>query len=197
MAVPHHALAAAVLLAGGSVALAADPPDSGRALVETCLGCHGISGYMNAYPNYHVPKLGGQKAAYIVAALGAYRANLRPHGTMHAQAATLGDEDMQQIAAWFEAVGTVAPAAAEGTAPEQAATCVACHGETGVAPSPDFPTLAGQHADYLARSLRQYKSAERQNPIMAGFAAQLSDADIEELAAWYAGQDGLATPSLD
>ena len=197
LAASRHALAAAALLAAGGPALAADPSQEARALVETCLGCHGIAGYMNAYPNYHVPKLGGQKAAYIVAALQAYRAELRPHGTMHAQAATLSDEDMRRIAAWFEAAGNVEPGAAGGDAPTQAATCVACHGETGVAPSPDFPTLAGQYADYLARSLRQYKSAERQNPIMAGFAAQLSDEDIERLAAWYGGQNGLVTPALD
>lgn len=197
LAALRHALAAVALLAAGGAAQAADPPQDGRVLVETCLGCHGISGYMNAYPNYHVPKLGGQKAAYIVAALQAYRAELRPHGTMHAQAATLSDEDMRQIADWLEAAGTVEPGAAGGSAPAQAATCVACHGETGVAPSPDFPTLAGQYADYLARSLRQYKSAERQNPIMAGFAAQLSDEDIERLAAWYGGQNGLVTPALD
>ncbi|MBA3562463.1 MAG: cytochrome c4 [Gammaproteobacteria bacterium] len=195
-AASRRVLAAAALLAASGASWAQGDPADGRILAETCLGCHGIQGYMNAYPNYHVPKLGGQKADYIVAALNAYKAEQRPHATMHSQAATLSDEDMQAIAAYFESTATVAPATADRL-PQQAAACVACHGETGVAPSPAFPTLAGQYADYLARTLREYKSGERQNAIMAGFAAQLGDEEIEELAAWYAGQDGLVTPGLD
>ena len=74
---------------------------------------------------------------------------------------------------------------------EKSATCVACHGEWGVSASGQFPTLAGQHADYLAQSLKAYKSGKRTNPIMAGFATALSDEDIADLAAFYAAQKGL------
>ena len=67
--------------------------------------------------------------------------------------------------------------------------CVTCHGEQGNKPSaPDQPVLAGQHQDYLERALTDYKSGRRTNPIMKGFAAQLSSKDIEDLAAWFAGQ---------
>jgi len=81
--------------------LASDRP----AAVETCLGCHGIKGYKNAYPTFPVPKLGGQSAQYIVDALRAYAEGARPHSTMHANAVTLSEEQKQAIAAWFEAQG--------------------------------------------------------------------------------------------
>ncbi len=70
-----------------------------------------------------------------------------------------------------------------------AQVCAACHGPEGNKPSaPDQPILAGQHYDYLVRSLTDYKIGRRNNPIMKGFAAQLSRQDIEDLAAWFSGQ---------
>ena len=70
-----------------------------------------------------------------------------------------------------------------------AKACVTCHGPTGAKPStPDQPILAGQHYDYLVQALVDYKNGRRTNPIMKGFAAQLSRKDIEDLAAWFASQ---------
>jgi cytochrome c553 len=70
-----------------------------------------------------------------------------------------------------------------------AQVCVACHGADGAKPStPDQPILAGQHYDYLVRALTDYKTGARTNPIMKGFAAQLSKQDIEDLAAWFSQQ---------
>jgi len=69
-----------------------------------------------------------------------------------------------------------------------AEVCAACHGADGNSAAPDFPKLAGQHRDYLAKALRDYKSGQRKNPIMAGFAATLTTDDIENLAAYYAAQ---------
>ena len=67
--------------------------------------------------------------------------------------------------------------------------CAACHGPEGNKPSaPDQPILAGQHYDYLVRALTDYKIGRRTNPIMKGFAAQLSRQDIEDLAAWFSSQ---------
>ncbi|MFP5507248.1 MAG: c-type cytochrome [Gammaproteobacteria bacterium] len=86
-------------------------------------------------------------------------------------------------------------AAADITAgKEKSATCVACHGADGNSTDPQYPRLAGQHASYLERALLDYRSGARKNPIMAGFAAGLSDADIADLAAYYASQSGLITP---
>jgi cytochrome c553 len=77
---------------------------------------------------------------------------------------------------------------------EKSATCVACHNADGNSTDPQYPRLAGQHASYLERALMDYRSGARKNPIMAGFAAGLSDADIADLAAYFAGQAGLVTP---
>ena len=77
--------------------------DAARGKVKsiTCMGCHGIPGYHNAYPNYPVPRVGGQHPEYIVIALRAYKSGLRGHKTMQAQAASLSEQDMQDIAAYF------------------------------------------------------------------------------------------------
>jgi len=70
--------------------------------------------------------------------------------------------------------------------------CVACHGEDGNSPTSAFPKIAGQHEDYLLHALHSYKNGERKNPIMAGIVAALSSGDMKALAAFYAGQKGLA-----
>jgi cytochrome c553 len=69
-----------------------------------------------------------------------------------------------------------------------ASVCAACHGADGNSPAPDFPKLAGQHPDYLAKALRDYQSGRRKNAIMAGFAASLTPADIDNLSAYFAEQ---------
>jgi cytochrome c553 len=80
---------------------AAGDPEAGKLKAFTCLGCHAVPGYANVYPSYEVPKLGGQHAQYLVAALQAYRNGQRAHETMQAQAASLSDQDMEDIAAFF------------------------------------------------------------------------------------------------
>jgi cytochrome c553 len=74
---------------------------------------------------------------------------------------------------------------------EKSKPCAACHGPDGNSQSPEFPRLAGQHADYLARALADYKSGARKNPIMAPQAANLSKRDIEDLAGYFSQQHGL------
>jgi len=74
---------------------------------------------------------------------------------------------------------------------EKSAACAACHGADGNSPMPLFPKLSGQHADYLLHSLKAYKSGSRKDPIMAGQVANLSQEDMENLAAYYASQQGL------
>jgi cytochrome c553 len=75
----------------------------------------------------------------------------------------------------------------------KATPCFACHGQDGKGIAPIYPVLAGQHPDYLAHALSQYRSGERKNAIMAGFAGQLSDDDIADLAAWFGSLEGLIT----
>jgi len=69
-----------------------------------------------------------------------------------------------------------------------AEVCAACHGADGNSPSPDFPKLAGQHREYLAKALSDYKSGLRKNAIMAGFASPLTKEDIDNLSAYFAAQ---------
>jgi cytochrome c553 len=73
----------------------------------------------------------------------------------------------------------------------KAEPCKACHGATGISISPDFPNLAGQHADYIAATLRHYQDGKRTNAVMKGMAANLSKKDILDLAAWFSSQQGL------
>jgi cytochrome c553 len=162
--------------------------ERGKAISYTCLGCHGVPGYKNAYPNYSVPKLEGQHAEYLVIALQAYRAGERSHFTMHSQASTLTDQDMQDIAAYFSGTPLKPGATPVGKAPESAQICVACHGQDGVGITPQYPSLSGQHEDYIERALHDYKRGGRKNPIMGTFAGQVKDADVKVLAKYYAQQ---------
>lgn len=90
---------------GGVIGAAwAGDPATGREKAETCLGCHGVPHYVNTYPTYHVPKIGGQHEQYLIAALQAYRDKQRSHDTMHANASSLSDEDIADIAAYLSSL---------------------------------------------------------------------------------------------
>jgi cytochrome c553 len=183
---------AALTLSLSVVAHAAGDPGQGEKKFYTCYGCHGVVNYKNAYPDYSVPKLRHQNGAYLIAALQEYRDGTRPHATMHAQAASLSDQDIEDIAAYLQGAEAVKPgAAAAGKAPKQVAACVACHGENGLgveAPlNPKPPVLAGQHVDYLEQALTAYRNGRRKNVVMDGMAQLLtSDEDVKIAAAYFA-----------
>jgi cytochrome c553 len=186
----------AALAAPSAFAQSEGNAERGAKLAYTCLGCHGIPNYRNAYPTYSVPKLRGQHPEYLVIALQAYRSGERSHATMHANAANWTDTQLADMAAFLAGppVQPVSSSKPVGKAPEAAQTCVACHGSDGVGITPQYPTLAGQHPDYLVRALTDYKRGGRKNAIMSGFASQLSDADIKAIAAYYSAQrPGLET----
>jgi cytochrome c553 len=194
--------AAALLFMLPTLALAAGDAEAGRVKANTCMGCHGIPNYNNVYPTYRVPKLGGQSEGLIVAALKAYKSGERPHKTMHAQAASLSDQDMADIAAYLahaaENTEGQLPGSGANSSLDKAAPCFACHGPNGSKPiTPDYPVLAGQYANYLEHALHEYKSSLRKNPVMGGQAAQLSDEDIKALAQYFSAQQTpLYTPSV-
>ena len=81
-----------------------DSIQNGYELTYTCQGCHGIEGYKNAYPNYHVPKLAGQSADYLANALTAYQNGSRQHPTMRAQSQSFSDQDIADIAAFLSSL---------------------------------------------------------------------------------------------
>ncbi|MBB5876206.1 Cytochrome subunit of sulfide dehydrogenase [Xanthomonas sacchari] len=74
---------------------------NGRVLTYTCQGCHGVTGYKNAYPSYRIPKIGGQSAQYLTQALTEYRLGKRKHPTMQAQAESFSDQEIADIAAFL------------------------------------------------------------------------------------------------
>jgi cytochrome c553 len=172
--------------------------ERGAVLAQTCTGCHGIPSYFNANPAYHVPKLGGQSADYLEVALQGYRRGTRGHETMQAQASSLSDQDIADVAAYFESFEGE-PEVGRTRASEErieagrtkAATCVACHGAEGVAAAPQWPHLAGQHETYLLEALAQYKDGGRVDLVMNPLIAPLDDESIEELAAFFASRPHL------
>jgi cytochrome c553 len=187
------ALITTVVLGAGGAAGAAGDPGRGKELSYTCLGCHGIENYKNVYPTYSVPELVGQHPEYLIAALKEYRAGERSHATMHQQAASLSDQDILDIAVYFAGPVLKPGTTTVGTPPPKVAQlCVACHGKDGVGIMGDYPTLAGQHADYLARALQEYKKGDRKNAVMPTFMTGVTDAEVEEIAEYYSEQ----TPAL-
>ena len=170
----------------------------GVVLAETCNGCHGVPGSHNAYPSYHVPKLGGQNADYIEVALQGYRRGTRGHETMQAQAATLSDQDIADVSAYFASFeGEAEVGRTSGTALQveegrrKATACVQCHGQEGIAAAAQWPNLAGQHQSYLLEALAQYKNGTRADLLMGPLMAPLDETTIEELAAFFAAQPHL------
>lgn len=165
-----------------------------------CIGCHGIIGYQASFPEIHkVPKISGQGAKYIASALNAYKKGDRKHPTMRGIAASLTDQDIADLAAYYSTSGVVegtaalaAAPAATGKAAELVAkgNCTSCHGASFSAPiDPSYPRIAGQHGDYLFVALKSYKAegnaqVGRGNAIMGGVAKQFSNAELKELATY-------------
>lgn len=175
---------------------------AGEKKVAMCIGCHGIAGYQASFPEIHkVPMISGQGAKYIMAALTAYQKGERRHPTMRGIAEGLSEQDIADVAVYYEAHGrteakTELPKAAEGSAKMTALLakggCVACHGDNFNKPlDPSYPKIAGQHGDYLFVALKSYKAEKaalvgRSNGVMAGIAGQFSNAELKELASYVA-----------
>ena len=137
------------------------------------------------------PKLQGQRPQYLLAALKAYKSGERSHGTMHAQAASMSEQDMADVAAYLAGPSVLTESKNDVPAdrrPKASEVCLACHGTNGVGITADYPTLSGQHRDYMVRALIDYQKGGRKNAVMAGMAANLSREDIEQLAEYYSGQ---------
>ena len=101
---PARFLAALALAAAAFPACAAGDAAAGKTKVYQCQGCHGIADWKTDFPEvYRVPKLGGQKAEYLVAAMKAYKKGERDFATMRAMVADLSDKDMEDIAAYYAA----------------------------------------------------------------------------------------------
>ena len=170
-------------------------PQRGQVLAYTCLGCHGIQGYRNAYPNYAVPRLRGQNEQYLISALHEYKSGQRDYPTMRMQAMSLSDQDILDIAAYFSGKPLVAASTApKRPVPAAAAVCASCHGSEGIAVAPIYPDLAGQHASYVTRAIQEYHNKDRQNPIMDSMAASLTRPQIAAIVDYFSSlRPGLRT----
>ena len=179
---------------------------AGEKKIAMCIGCHGIQGYQASFPEiYKVPKISGQGAKYIVSALSAYKKGDRKHPTMRGVTDNLSDQDMADLAAYYESHGKVDGAmvsvkATEGSAKAaelvKKGACVSCHGDNFSKPiDPSYPKIAGQHGDYLFVALKSYKTDNnpkvgRANGIMGGVVKQFSNAELKELAGYVSALPG-------
>ena len=176
--------------------------DAGKAKSITCAACHGAEGN-SANPLW--PNLAGQHAKYIVNQLGAFKEGKRVNALMSSQAMLLSEDDMANLAVYYEGLERATQAVADpdlvdkgealyraGNAETGVAACIACHGPKGVGnAAAQYPSLSGQHAAYTEKTLKDYRSGERKsvagNNAMNEIAAKLTDDEIKALASYVQG----------
>jgi cytochrome c553 len=176
--------------------------EAGRAKSATCAACHGADGN-SVTPDW--PMLAGQHSSYIVRQLRAFKNGERTDVTMKPFADMLSEQDMLDVAAYFEAQ-TPTPKGADpslvglgqqiyrgGVAGRGVAACIACHGPEGNGnPLASYPRIGGQHAAYTTKQLNAYRAGDRRsdvdlNQMMRNVAGQLFDDEIRALASYMQG----------
>lgn len=176
--------------------------ETGKSRSVTCAACHGAAG-ISANPLW--PNIAGQSAAYLVAQLKAFKEGARNNPLMNSQAMMLSDQDMADLAVYFESLPGPAQAVADpdliskgealyrgGEVSKEVAACIACHGPGGAGnPAAKYPAIKGQHAAYTAKQLRDYASGERvsdgKTRVMRDIAGKLSEDEIVALASYVQG----------
>ena len=171
------------------VAFAAAEPGAASRRIASCDGCHGARGVSG---NDLWPSLAGQHAAYLTRILGAYKSGDQRDVLMTPIVKDLSDAEVRDLAMHYARLACAAPAKAKvGDAvagKSLAKNCAACHGETGIAPNPAWPSLAAQKPGYIVHALKAFRAGLRTDPMMAGVARGLSDTDMVNLAAFYSEQ---------
>jgi len=173
--------------------------------VAACATCHGARGEGDAASGY--PRIAGQSQAYLGTQLGAYANGARVNPVMQPIARAMSAEQIRDVSAWYASLAAGSPAAA--ARPSDAAmargrllsevgdpslgvqACANCHGPGGAGKQPDYPYLAGQHANYLTASMAAWKSGARKTDgsgQMPHIARALPEADVAALSAWFAAQ---------
>lgn len=181
---------------------------AGAGKIASCIGCHGIKGYQASFPEiYRVPMISGQNGKYIAASLAAYKKGDRRHPTMRAIAGSLSEQDMADLAAFYESHGASGPVKTVSDTPAEAPSaevgalltkgaCVSCHGANFNKPiDPAYPKLAGQPADYLYAALKAYQiegnpNVGRANAIMAAQVKQFKLAELKAIAGYLSKLPG-------
>lgn len=165
---------------------AGDQAAGKAAAAAACAACHGDQGVSG---NPATPSLAGQDAEYLAAALRAYKDGSRKDDSMNGPAAALDDKAMKNIAAYYAAqqpqpLNVRRPL----TVAEWTERCDRCHGVNGNSTDPLMPRLSAQRADWLEQVLQAYRTGARKSTAMAAMSANMSEADVRELAAHYARQ---------
>lgn len=189
-------------LSAQAESLVAGSAEAGKAKSITCTACHGSAGN-SVNPLW--PNIAGQGAPYLLAQMQAFKEGTRNDPLMTSQAMMLSEQDMADLAVYFESLPAAAQAVADpslvdkaealyrgGDVSDQISACIACHGPTGRGnPAANYPALAGQHSAYSAKQLRDYASGARESDgktrMMRDIAANLSEDDIVALASYIQG----------
>jgi len=207
VAIVAHAPEAAAQAGGATVekgedmrAVYAGPDDiaEGKAVADgACARCHGARG-MSSTPG--LPHIAGQRAAYLYVEMLAYRSGARTNEAMTAAVKFLSDDALVKVAAYYASLEPAQPVAVRAArgAPSKsdpvqagkaaAAACEGCHGGKGVTSIPGMPNLVGLDPKYLVVAMKAYKSGDRKEDMMKSAVAALGDADMENVALYYALQ---------
>jgi len=157
---------------------------AGEQKAATCIACHGPNGKSS---NAQWPNLAAQQSSYIVNQLNAFKTGTRNNPMMQSMAANLSDDDINNLAAYYSSQ----PPVSAGGDPNlvkagqtKASMCLGCHGSSAEG-NGQFPRLAGQHPDYLAKQLSNFKEGVRKSGHMQAIAGTLSEDDMKALAAYF------------
>ncbi|MBI1423817.1 MAG: c-type cytochrome [Gammaproteobacteria bacterium] len=183
-------------------AFAAGDVNAGKSKSQVCAGCHGADG--NAMiPNY--PKLAGQHASYLLKQLHDFKAGVRKNAIMSAQVTNLSPQDMEDLAAYFASQKRTLGAATDpamrelgqriyrgGNETKAVPACMACHSPDGSGnPPAKYPNLGGQNADYVTKTLTDFRTGERgtdsAGQIMHDIAKRMDDAEMKAVAHYVSG----------
>jgi cytochrome c553 len=165
-----------------------------RVAEKSCAGCHGADGIATAKG---APHLAGQRGAYLLLELRAYKAGARSDKSMEGAVKFLSDDALLAAAAYYASLdpaqpsaGKAAPARADPMSAGKAAAagCAGCHGDTGISKTAGMPSLVGLDPAYLATAISAYKNGQRKNDMMKSLVGALSDRDIKNIALFYALQ---------
>ncbi|MBW9259529.1 MAG: cytochrome c4 [Candidatus Thiodiazotropha sp. (ex. Lucinisca nassula)] len=183
------------------LAQAAGNAEEGKNKSATCAGCHGAEGNSPLNPVW--PKIAGQHPAYIEKQIKDFKANKRSDPMMTPMAMPLSDQDIADLAAYYSSqmvkTGVAAADKVEagerlyraGNADTGVAACMACHGPSGAGnPQANFPAIAGQHAAYVEKALKDFRAGTRTNDaskMMQGVVERMTDAEIAEVAQYIQG----------
>lgn len=168
----------------------------GRRLAEvSCARCHGINGISTALG---IPHIAAQRAPYIYVQMREYLQGKRPQSPMTGAVKFLSDDALVKVSAYYASQDpprSAAPAKAAAPKPDPlqagraaAGACAGCHGDTGVSETPGSPSLVGFDPKYFIAAMNAYKSGQRKNDVMKPLAAGVSEAELNNLALFYALQ---------